>query len=228
MKRQMTVLTAGAKALVSEQGALAALRIALVGTVLLTACAATRTAETDRIAGVLRLERGMSVADVGAGDGEFSVELAHHVGDGGRVFATEVDDEELEKIRARVRSEDLSNVTVVRGDQETIGLEEGCCDAILLRLVYHHFTEPDRMRADLRRALRANALLAVVDITPQKNWRELPGVPDRGGHGIGPDGLIAEMVADGFEVVEQVDEWNGDEDRFCVVFRRAAEPESVH
>jgi hypothetical protein len=53
---------------------------------------------------------------------------------------------------------------------------------------------------------------------------ELPGVPDRGGHGISAEDLVEEMTSDGFEVVERYDDWNGNDNRYCVVFRRADEP----
>ncbi len=76
------------------------------------------------------------------------------------------------------------------------------------------------MRADLRAALRPAGLIAVIDILPQAGWRELPGVPDRGGHGISPEQLVEEMTGDGFELVGRFDDWNGDDERFCMVFLR--------
>ncbi len=75
------------------------------------------------------------------------------------------------------------------------------------------------MRAGLRAALKPGGRIAVIDIVPQSGWRELPGVPDRGGHGIAPEQLLAEMTGDGFELVARFDDWNGDDERFCFVFR---------
>ena len=190
-------------------------------TVLASACT-PRTAgasEAERIAEVLALRPGLEVADVGAGDGEWAAEIARRVGPEGRVWATEVKEDELEAIRERVEREGLGNVEVVKGDQTRTGLPEDCCDAILLRLVYHHFTDPPRMRADLQRALRPDGRLVVIDIEPQEHWRKLKGVPDRGGHGIPAEDLISELTTDGFEVVDRVEDWNGDGDRYCVVFR---------
>lgn len=183
---------------------------------------AVLASESERIAEVMRLRPGLLVADVGAGDGEWTVDIARRVGSDGHVWATEIADEELEDIRRRVESEGLGNVTVVRGDQTTTGLPDACCDAILLRLVYHHFTDPPRMRADLRRALRPGGVLAVVDIEPQENWRKLEGVPERGGHGIPAEDLVRELTADGFREVRRLEDWNDDPDRYCVVFRRGA------
>lgn len=177
-------------------------------------------AEADRIAEVLGIRSGMSVADVGAGDGEWSIELARMVGEDGHVYATEVDRELVKELEERLLGAFLGNYTVLAGSQDDSGLAAGCCDAILVRMVYHHFQQPQAMRADLWRALRPGGLIGIIDIEPQSGWRELDGVPDRGGHGIPMDQLIAEMTEAGFEVESRHDDWNGDEDRYCVVFQR--------
>lgn len=187
----------------------------------LASCAARPTElELEQIRNALDLHPGAIVADVGAGDGDWSVRLARQVGESGEVFATEVEDEHVESIRRRVERDDLDNVKVVLGDQDHTGLPDACCDAILLRLVYHHFTDPDAMRASLHRALRPGGLIAVIEIEPQTHWPDLEGVPDRGGHGIPADTLIEEMAAAGFDVVERHEPWEGQADRYCVVFGR--------
>jgi predicted methyltransferase len=187
-----------------------------------TACAAARAPviEADHIAEVLALQPGMWVADVGAGNGEWTQDLAQRVGRDGRVYATEVDEDDVEEIREVADSAGLTNVTTLLGQTDDSGLPEDCCDAILLRLVYHHFTDPPEMRRSLFRALRPGGLIAVIDIEPQSHWPELAGVPDRGGHGIPAQTLIEEMAAEGFELVERHEPWEGENDRYCVVFRR--------
>jgi len=176
--------------------------------------------EFELLVEILELEPGARVADVGAGDGAWAVQLADYVGEEGHVWATEIGEDEVEEIEGRVLGAFLDNVTVVFGGQSDTGLPESCCDVILLRLVYHHFIRPEEMRASLRQALRPGGLIAVIDVTPQTTWRDLPDVPDRGGHGIPPEELIDEMSSDGFEVVARQEGWNGDDDRFCVIFRR--------
>lgn len=193
---------------------------AAVPAVLLALPLLAHASESDRIVKALGLRSGQSVADVGAGDGDFTVPLARAVGPDGRVFATEVEDDKLEKVRSAVSAADLANVTVLRGEQSTTGLPDGCCDAILLRLVYHHFTDPAAMRRSLWTALKPGGRLGVVETTPQKAWRELPGVPERGGHGIAAKELLADMERDGFAVVDRYYEWPAEGDSYCVVFRR--------
>ncbi len=187
----------------------------------LASCGAARApvAESERIAEILTLRPGMCVADVGAGNGEWSEDLARRVGEAGHVYSTEVEQDDVEQIRERIDGAGLRNVTTLLGDQSDTGLPRGCCDAILLRLVYHHFKDPALMRESLHRSLRPGGLIAVIETEPQKNWPRLDGVPDRGGHGIPVEALIDEMTATGFEVVARFDRWEGNGDRYCVVFR---------
>jgi SAM-dependent methyltransferase len=178
------------------------------------------SSETAAVVDALALREGMQVADVGAGDGDWAERLAEKVGPAGHVYATEIDAEDVEVISSRAERYGLENVTALLGTVTDTGLVDGCCDAILLRMVYHHFTDPAPMRASLRRALRPGARLAVIDLRPQ-DWGDLPRVPGRGGHGIREEDLVAEMTSDGFEVVARYEEWAGSPYRYCVVFRRA-------
>lgn len=177
--------------------------------------------EQESLFAALGVRPGLRIADVGAGDGHWAETLAREVGDSGHVYATEVDPAEIEKIETRIKNGGLGNVTAIRGSQQDTGLPEACCDAILLRLVYHHFGDPARMRASLRKALRPEARLVIVDTEPRKDWRPLEGVPERGGHGIHEADLVKEMTGDGFEVVARHANWNGEADRYGLVFRRA-------
>jgi ubiquinone/menaquinone biosynthesis C-methylase UbiE len=168
------------------------------------------SSETARLVEALALREGMHVADVGAGEGEWSERLAEEVGAAGHVYATEIHANDVAEIQERARRAGLSNLTAILGTETDTGLPDGCCEAILLRLVYHHFTSPAPMRASLRRALRPGARLVVIDLQPRGG---------RGGHGIRMDELVDEMTSDGFEVVERHDDWNGFGNRYCVVFR---------
>jgi len=190
---------------------------------MITACSAVDADEAERISDVLALAPGMTVADVGAGDGDWALALAEAVGADGHVIATEVDEHLVDNLQTLGLDNFRHNITAVLGNDQETGLDPGCCDAILLRMVYHHFTEPEAMRTSLLSALRPGGRLAVIDIVPQTSWRELEGVPDRGGHGIPLAGLVGEMVGAGFEVEATYPDWRtGDEDRYCVVFTAPA------
>lgn len=176
--------------------------------------------EGDRLAELLKLGPGTIVADIGAGDGPWTKILSAKVGPTGRVFATEVNENLVKRLETLATS--LGNVTVSQGTQDHNGLPDSCCDAILLRLVYHHFTDPSAMHNELRRSLRDGGLLAVVEFRPGRTAAP-KGVPqDRGGHGIPTELLIKELAAAGFDMVTREDQWPGGKESYCVLFRKTA------
>lgn len=197
-------------------------RLAAPAAVAALALAAEPVDEGRRIVEVLELGVGMVAADVGAGEGKFTSVLARGVGASGRVYATEVEQGKLDEVKARMSADGIDNVATVLGDQRQTGLPAGCCDRILLRLVYHHFADPEAMQSDLLAALRPGGQIAVIDVPPKKGWPRVSGAPERGGHGIQPAELVAGMKAGGFELVAEHPDWPAETDSYCVVFRRPA------
>jgi SAM-dependent methyltransferase len=180
--------------------------------------------EMPRLRDVLTLRLGMSVADVGAGRGELTVALAAEVGPSGQVFSTDIDPKALEEIRARVAATALRNVTVVQARASNSGLPMNCCDAVVLRRVYHHLSDPATTNLELLRAVRPGGSLAVIDFPPTWLWPWPPnGVPrNRNGHGVGAGLVVDEVTAGGFELVKVIDDWpgRGPFGSYCAVFRK--------
>jgi SAM-dependent methyltransferase len=184
-----------------------------------------RGPELPRLRHELALKPGMSVADVGAGRGELTVALAAEVGPSGQVFSTDIDSEAIEQIRARVGAAALQNVTVLQAQARDTGLPTNCCDAVVLRRVYHHLTDPASTNRDLLRALRPGGVLAIIDFPPMFSWLwpSLKGVPEnRSGHGVAVDLVVKEVTASGFELVKVIDDWpgRGPLASYCAVFRK--------
>ncbi len=181
--------------------------------------------EVDRLASALALAPGSVVADIGAGDGRFSVALAKRVGPTGRVYATEIDPKNLEKIRTAVRKAGLENVIVLQAGASETGLPAACCNAILMRGVYHHLTEPSQIDASVFEALRPGGLFAVIDFPPSIWLKPFTpkGIPkNRGGHGIETPILIEEVKGAGFELAGVERDWPTGwfTSQYCVVFRK--------
>lgn len=186
----------------------------------------SQTADPDearRIAEILEVTEGSRLADLGAGDGRWAFDFAARVGPSGQVIATEVDEDKVLSLQRKVERRGLANVQVVPGDQNRTGLPADCCSGILVRDVYHHFTNPKAMLADLYAALRAGGLIAIIDFEPGSRGMTRPsGVPEnRGGHGVARKLVIEEMKEAGFVLAEEHEEWN--DRRYCIVFRRPGE-----
>ena len=185
----------------------------------LAVCAAADVQkEARQMTDLLGVRSGDRVADLGAGDGEWSVALAEIVGTQGKVFATEVDQGKLDKITRLVQRRNLDNITTVLGTQESTGLQPGSVDAVLIRLVYHHFVHPEKMLAELKQALRPGGRIAIVDFGPENNFprSSVPGFRD--GHGVVAETIIEEMAAAGFRLDERRDRWADNNQRYLLVF----------
>jgi SAM-dependent methyltransferase len=109
----------------------------------------------------------------------------------------------------------LGNVTVVEAKSRDSGLPAGCCDAIVLRRVYHHLTDPAETNASLLRALCPGGVLKVIDIPP-------PFFIGRGSLGVPAQSVVDEVTASGFEMLQLHRDWpgRGPLESYCAVFRR--------
>jgi len=176
--------------------------------------------EAKELVGLLAVEAGDSFADVGAGNGEWIVPFAKVVGEQGHIYATEIEEDKVRKIERTAADNDLNNVTAILGAQDSIGLAANCCDAILLRLVYHHFEDPKPMHAGLSSALRQGGRIAIIDFGPGNSF-PLSNVPEfRHGHGVEAKTVINEMKASGFHLIEHRENWADHGDRYLLVFQK--------
>jgi ubiquinone/menaquinone biosynthesis C-methylase UbiE len=178
--------------------------------------------EIGRLRVVMGWKAGQTIADVGAGEGEIGFVAAAVVGESGKVYLTELDATKRKALEKEVQKRGAKNVIVVQGTEKETNLPAGCCDEIVLRRVYHHFTAPMEMDRSLLSALKPGGELAVIDFAPRKSLSEtdpVKGVPaNRGGHGIPEKILIEEVTKAGFRVEKVLDDWP--EGSYCVILRK--------
>jgi ubiquinone/menaquinone biosynthesis C-methylase UbiE len=184
-----------------------------------------RTAEREvpELVKLLELKPGMTLADVGAGFGAWTVLFAKVLGASGRVYATDIGAQQLAAIREYVQKEGLTNVTVLEGAANSSNLPALCCDAILIRDAYHHLTQPEDIVKSFAAALKPGGRLAVIDFPPRAKSSLPAGVPEnRGGHGV-PFAVVEKEVGATLTHVRTLPTWmDGSEPAslFLVLFRK--------
>ncbi len=174
------------------------------------------------LAEVLELEPGMTVADVGAGMGAMSIVFAKRLGPSGRVLSTDLGATQLKALRDAVDRERLTNMSVIEGAPSSTNLPDACCDAIFMRDVYHHITDPGAFNRSLLAALKPGGRLSIIDFEPRKGSKVPEGVnPNRGGHGVTPAIVQQELTAAGLTFDRTIANWPpGSTDFFLVLFRK--------
>ena len=180
--------------------------------------------EMPELVKLFELKPGMTVADVGAGFGAWTVAFGKWTGPSGRVFATDIGEKQLAFLREYTKKEGLTNVTVLAGAPTSTNLPANCCDAILIRDAYHHLTQPQDVLKSMASALKPGGRLAIIDFPPRPNSEVPAGVPaNRRGHGVPPDVVTEEAKAAGFAMVSMNQEWSAQSqpnDLFLLVFRK--------
>ena len=143
----------------------------------------------------LGLARGSVVADLGAGTGYFSSRLAAAVGPEGTVLAVETEPNLVVHLRARAEREKTPNVVPVLASASEPRLPAGLVDLILVVDTYHHLDERRTYLRALRRFLRPDGRVAIVD------WqkRELPVGPPME-HKLPREQVLEEMRASGYRL----------------------------
>lgn len=146
----------------------------------------------------LGIRRGMTVCDLGCGNGFYSLPLARLVGPAGRVLAVDIQPEMLALLEQREAAAGLDNIETILGQVHDPRLPADAVDLILLVDVYHEFSHPEQMLAAMRRALKADGLIALVEYRAED-----PTVPIRPLHKMSKPQILKEFSANGFRLVKE-------------------------
>jgi SAM-dependent methyltransferase len=149
---------------------------------------------------VLKIPKGASVADIGAGSGFMTVRLAARVGPTGRVFANDVQPQMLNILARRLSNSKITNVTLIEGTFGDPKLPPASVDLVLMVDVYHELSQPQAMLRHLREALKPGGRLVLLEYR-----KEDPTVPIKPEHKMSVAEAKIEVEAEGFTLAK-VDE----------------------
>jgi ubiquinone/menaquinone biosynthesis C-methylase UbiE len=160
-----------------------------------------RWQHADEIFKAAEIGAGSMVADVGAGDGFLTLRLAPVVGETGHVFAVDIADAKLQRLKQRASDAHFDNVEIVMGSEDDPRLPTGKLDAVFILNAYHEMTRFQEILRHIRESLKPGGRLLIAEPGP------LPAEQTRAEqiahHHIGAKFVAGEMAQAGFTILEQ-------------------------
>jgi ubiquinone/menaquinone biosynthesis C-methylase UbiE len=148
----------------------------------------------------LDIQPGMTVCDLGAGSGYYTVRMSRLVGPTGKVYAVDIQPRMLELLTRRLRSDGIQNVVPVLSTEDDPKLPPQSQDLILLVDVYHEFARPQIMLRRMREALKDDGRLVLLEFR-----KEDESVPIRLEHKMSIAEVKAELEPEGFRIDKVLD-----------------------
>ncbi|MGA2739511.1 MAG: class I SAM-dependent methyltransferase [Bryobacteraceae bacterium] len=152
-------------------------------------------AALDAINAAIGISKGATVADIGAGVGYFTWRLAARIGPQGKVYAVDIQQGMLDRLRQNMAERKLTNYEAVLGAEDDPRLPAGRIDLALLVDVYHEFSQPQKMLRKIRASLTPEGHMVLLEYR-----KEDPQVPILPAHKMTVAEVKAEIEPEGFRL----------------------------
>ena len=146
----------------------------------------------------LQLKEGMTVCDFGCGNGYWTLPMAREVGSTGKVLAVDIQAEMLQKLRQRSAKFNYTQIEPIRSTVSDPKLPANEVDLLLMVDVYHEFSHPESMLWGIRRSLKSNGVVALLEYR-----EEDPRVPIKPLHKMSKNQILKEYQQNGFKLVRE-------------------------
>lgn len=160
----------------------------------------------------MKIAKGATVADVGAGVGYMSWRLAARVGPAGRVYANDIQPPMLELLKKNMLERHITNVVPVLGEPDDPKLPLGQIDLILLVDVYHEFEQPQKMLRHMRESLKPDGRLVLLEYRAED-----PKVPILPLHKMTVEQVKTEIEPEGYRLDQVIESLPR---QHIIIFRR--------
>lgn len=161
------------------------------------------------------INEGTYVADIGCHEGYLSIHLANLVGNSGQVYAVDVRDDRLNRLKEHLKFRNLNNVSVILGDYDNPKLPEGKLDVVIIMDTYHEMTDYKTILNHVYKSLKPNGKLVIFEKLKSRvkngSRREQTNA-----HTLGPKYVKKDLIEENFIITKQLDDlgnWQNDEDK---------------
>ena len=137
------------------------------------------------------IQPGMTVLDIGPGNGTYTIAAAHRVGPAGKVFAIDIEPRMIDRVRQNAAAAGVENIDARVADVYDMPFDDELFDVITMIAVIGEIPEPDRALAECYRVLKSSGTLAISEMLPDPDSKR-------------PSTLRREVEAAGFQFKEKV------------------------
>jgi ubiquinone/menaquinone biosynthesis C-methylase UbiE len=164
--------------------------------------AAQEKSKPNEIIKTLEIQPGQTIADIGSGGGFFTFLFSQIVGEKGKVYAVDTNQEFLEFIDTQAIRLGLTNITTIHATEQTIPLPPNSVDLFFVRSVYHHLQNRIQYFIAAKKLLKPHGRIAIIEYTQHGSRFSFHR---RSGHNIPPEVIIEEMIKAGYTVSASFD-----------------------
>jgi ubiquinone/menaquinone biosynthesis C-methylase UbiE len=150
--------------------------------------------QPQKVMEVIGVRPGMVIGEVGAGEGYFTFKLARKVGPTGKIYANDIVERCLKKIKEKCKKEELTNIVTVKGEVEDPLFPDTELDMAFMCYVLHDLEKPVALLKNLKRYLKTGAPLVILERDPVK-------IPSAAGHFFSREKLRRVIKEGGFKIV---------------------------
>ena len=156
-------------------------------------------AKPDKIIESLKIKTNDIIADIGAGGGYYALRFAEIVGKQGKVYAIDSNSDMLVTINDESKKAGFDNIITVNADKMKSVLTQSELDFIFVRNTYHHLENRINYFADLKKYLKPNGRIAIIEYKPAGSIFSFHRFC---GHQVKPNIIISELQQAGYKVIE--------------------------
>ena len=156
--------------------------------------------KTSEMINELKLKPGISVADIGSGNGYHTLMMAKIIGKKGQAYAVDIQPEMLIMLEERAKKAGMENIKLIENRFWDADLPEKSVDFVLMADVYHEFSHPQQMLSSIKKSLKENGVVCLLEFKSED-----PKVPIKPEHKMSKAQVIKEMSSNGFVLSRSYD-----------------------
>ena len=156
--------------------------------------------KTSEMINELKLKPGISVADIGSGNGYHTLMMAKIIGEKGQAYAVDIQPEMLIMLEERAKKVGMDNIKLIENRFWDADLPEKSVDFVLMADVYHEFSHPQQMLSSIKKSLKEDGVVCLLEFKSED-----PKVPIKPEHKMSKAQVIKEMSSNGFVLSRSYD-----------------------